>query len=99
VGDPAFGWSGLVILLLGQQVEAPAPVPRVGREAWARKVEAWRRTVERALDQRQALELVRARPELLRELVDSPRSWCSGDAEVVDVSPGTGRARWPHDRF
>ena len=95
VGDPAFGESGLLILLLGQGVRPPALAPRVGREAWAARVAGQRSLVERALPQAEALALLRTKPDLLREFVESPSSWCRSGAEVVRVSPD-GRTRMPH---
>lgn len=98
VGDPAFGESGLLLLLLGQKVEAPAAPSRISADAWARRINEQRATVDRALPQAEALEILRARPDLLQEFVSAPSSWCATDAEVVRVSSSTGRARMPHDR-
>jgi tryptophan halogenase len=98
VGDPAFGGSGLLILLLGQQVEAPAVPSRFSPAEWARRVAAQRAIVARACSQAEALAIVRARPELLREMVGSPASWCSTAAEVVSISYETGQTRMPHHR-
>jgi tryptophan halogenase len=95
-GDPAFGNSGLAILLLGQGVLAPLPAPKLSAEAWRRRVEELERTVARALPQREALDLLRERPELLREFAEGPSSWCRTAEEVVSVSGATGRTALPH---
>ena len=98
VGDPAFGYSGLLMMLLGQKVDAPIAPSRFSREAWAKRRAAEEALVERALPQAEALEILRARPDLLRDFVSSPSSWCATDAEVVQVSAATGEARMPHLR-
>jgi tryptophan halogenase len=97
VGDPAFGASGLLMMLLGQKVDAPVAPSAITPEAWAARVAAQRAVVARACPQAEALQLLRERPELLREFVGAPSSWCSTDVEVVNVSALTGRARMPHD--
>lgn len=92
VGDAVFGYRGLMMLLLGQKVPAPMPAPRTSREAWATRVEQQRALVARALPQREALELLHDRPELVRAFGSAPASWCHGDAERVGLPPRT-RAR------
>jgi tryptophan halogenase len=96
VGDPAFGASGLAILLLGQNVEAPRAPSRFSSEAWRRRLAEQRAIVDRALPQAEALELLRGRPDLLAEFATAPRSWCATEEEVVSVSPRTARATMPH---
>jgi len=97
VGDPAFGYSGLLILLLGQKVDAPVAPSRISPEAWAERVAAQRAVVDRALPQAEALAILRARPDLLRAFVDDPASWCATDVEVVSVS-AAGDTTMPHGR-
>lgn len=96
-GDPAFGPGGLAILLVGQDVPATL-TPRLDREAWRKQVAEQRRTVERALSHREALEAQRAHPEMLREFATGRGSWCTSGEEVVTVSGATGRAKMPHLR-
>lgn len=96
VGDPAFGYSGLLMMLLGQQVEAPVAASRFSKEAWEKRLAEQRAIVDRALPQAEALEVLRARPDLLREFVSAPSSWCATNVEVVSVSSLTGRTRMPH---
>ena len=98
VGDPAFGPQGVVMMLLGQKVNAPIAASQISPTAWAARVGEQRARVERAYPQAEALALLRERPDLLREFVDSPTSWCSADAEVVRVLPGTLRTKMPHLR-
>lgn len=85
-GDPAFGYSGVMILLLGQKVEGPVTTA-VKREHWEARLAAQRRLVARALPQADCLALLRERPDLLLEFATSPASWCQGDAEAVATSP------------
>jgi tryptophan halogenase len=95
-GDPAFGFSGAMMLLLGQRV--PGPVrPRAGitRAEWDARVARQRVAVRWALAQDDALAVLRERPEVLRDAATSPRSWCVRDAERVAVLP---TRQWVHPR-
>jgi tryptophan halogenase len=96
VGDPAFGPSGLLTMLLGQDVPAPRAQPRTTKADWEARVAAQRMDVARAMGQAEALEALRARPDLLEAFVHAPESWCAGDAELVRVTP-EGQVRMPHD--
>lgn len=108
VGDPAFGYSGLMMMLLGQNVEAPAPRPAISRSEWERRAAEQRKVLRWALPQREALALLRATPELLAQFAASPSSWCRGEAERVRVAargrqsahpgPASHRAPPPHAR-
>jgi tryptophan halogenase len=97
-GDPAFGYEGMMIMLLGQKVDAPARTPQVSREAWSARLAKQRELVARALPQAEALALLRQRPELLVEFAHSPASWVQGRAELVTMSP-RGRADDAHPRL
>jgi tryptophan 7-halogenase len=97
-GDPAFGYEGMMIMLLGQKVDAPLRRPQVTREAWEKRLAMQRELAARALPQAEALALLRERPDLLVEFATSPASWCRGLAEVVSVSP-RGRADDAHPRL
>jgi tryptophan 7-halogenase len=97
-GDPAFGYEGLMIMLLGQKVDAPVRRPQVPREAWEKRLAMQRELVTRALPQAEALALLRERPDLLVEFATSPTSWCQGIAEVVSMSP-RGHADDAHPRI
>jgi len=97
-GDPAFGYEGVMIMLLGQKVTAPARKPQVTREAWEKRLAKQRELVARALPQAEALALLRERPELLVDFATSPASWCQGLAELVTMSP-RGRADDAHPRL
>lgn len=83
--DPTFGWSGLMILLLGQHVatENP-PLGRLPPGAWQERVENLRTLQRRALPQKEALDLLQSDPELLKAFAQSPNSWVCGQAERVD---------------
>ncbi|MFT3769671.1 MAG: tryptophan 7-halogenase [Minicystis sp.] len=96
VGDPAFGYSGLLVMLLGQKVDAPVVPSRFSPEAWAKRLADQRALVDRALPQAEALEILRARPDLLQAFVSAPSSWCNTEGEVIVVSPATGRTHMPH---
>ncbi len=97
-GDPAFGYEGLMIMLMGQKVEAPLRQPPVTREAWNQRLARQRELCARALPQAEALALLREHPELLVEFATSPGSWCTGRGELVSVSP-RGRVDDAHPRL
>ena len=97
-GDPAFGYEGLMFMLLGQKVQAPVRQPQVTREAWQQRLAMQRELCARALPQAEALALLREHPELLVEFATSPGSWCTGRAELVSMSP-RGRADDAHPRL
>jgi tryptophan halogenase len=97
-GDPAFGYQGMMILLLGQQAPGPRPTSTFSREVWRARVARQRELAARALPQAEALAILRERPELLEEFVRSPASWCGGGAESVAVRPGDGPGVAPKHR-
>lgn len=83
--DPTFGWSGLMILLLGQQVPAEQPFPgRISAEVWAERLARLRTLQGRALPQQQALDLLLRTPALIRGFAHDPTSWVAGEEERVD---------------
>ncbi len=86
VGDPAFGYSGLMMLLLGQQVPCPDPSVTMDREAWQIQSTKYRGLVKRALPQAEALRILRETPELLRRFSHGAGSWCVGDAERFSIA-------------
>jgi tryptophan halogenase len=86
VGDPAFGYSGLLTLLLGQKVDSPRAPSRIAPEAWAKRVAAQRDLVARALPQAEALAALRERPELYRAMLRAP-SWCADAREIEGLLP------------
>jgi tryptophan 7-halogenase len=85
-GNPAAGFNGIMPLLLGQEVPAPPGQPGFTRPEWASRVADCRRTARYALPQREALEILQQQPDLLRELVEDPRSWCRRPEELPRVS-------------
>ncbi len=87
-GDPAFGYQGMMILLLGQQAPGPRPTSRFSAEVWSARVARQKALVARAMSQTEALAILRERPEMLEDFVRSPASWCGGGAESVEVRPG-----------
>jgi tryptophan halogenase len=76
-GDPAFGKSGLRLLMLGQGGVAPRPQARAD---WDARVARDRQIVERAPSQRQALAALDPRSLL--------SGWVGGQAERVVISRG-----------
>ena len=96
--DPVFGDQGVMILLLGQKVDAPMPTPPTSRADWTMRMAAQSALIQRAATHAEALDLMRERPALLHEFVSSPSSWCNTNAEVIHVSAASGRARMPHHR-
>jgi len=90
IPDPVFNYKAVLTMLLGQQVPCPPPAETwMAKSAWDARVAESRTLVSRALDQRQALDLLRRRPELLESLVaPSGGSWIvsdASDAEYVKV--------------
>ncbi len=76
VGDPAFGYSGLMMLLLGQRVEGSEHArPSMRREDWDATVARHRGVAGRALPQREALAALHADPAMLLAFSGSPSSW------------------------
>jgi hypothetical protein len=103
IPDPVFNYHGVVTMLLGQQVPGPRPAQTwLSKQQWAARVAESRRLVRRALDQRQALDLLCAHPELLQRLVaPESQSWivaANPAAEYLKV-PGfwVETLRRPHD--
>jgi tryptophan halogenase len=92
IPDPVFNYHGVVTMLLGQQVSCPRPAETwLSKAAWDARVAESRKLMSRALDQQQALDLLRRRPELLANLVTpDSKSWIvsrTAHAEYVKV-PG-----------
>lgn len=91
IPDPVFNYRSVLTMLLGQQVSCPPPAATwLSKSAWDARVAESRTLVSRALDQRQALDLLRRRPELLENLVTpNGKSWIVGrasDAFWIDQS-------------
>jgi len=81
--DPAFNFWGLMVMLLGQHVSCPrAPRTVLCPAEWAARVGESRAVVDRALPQAEALALLRRRPELLDQLVQSPDSWINRGGDL-----------------
>jgi tryptophan halogenase len=72
-GGGAF--NGVPTLLLGQEVPGGEPRSSIDPDRWRARVADDRRLIQHALPQSEALAILAAHPKLLRELVDSPRSW------------------------
>lgn len=86
VSDPAFGYSGLMMLLLGQKAPCPALVANTSESAWRAQIEKYQGIVKRALPQAEALQALRDNPELLRRFSRGPGSWCGRDEERFSVA-------------
>jgi tryptophan 7-halogenase len=91
VGDPAFSFEGLMLMLLGQHAPCP-PLTRTAlpKAQWNERVAKARALVAHAFTQAQALDLLRRRPQLLQDVATAGNSWINLGAELIDVSPGTG---------
>ncbi len=96
VDDPAFGTNGLMTLLLGLDAASYPLRTNVPEEAWRARVGRQRAFVANSLPQREALELLRARPDLLRAIVEAPTSWCIHGHEFVSVRADGTLAHMPH---
>lgn len=90
-GDPAFGFSGIATMLLGQGVSADLPPrPSMSQARWSRRASEHRRVAAWALPQREALEVLRSNPQLLSDFASSSRSWCTGPRERIAIAgPGS----------
>jgi tryptophan halogenase len=76
IGDPTFGYSGLMTLLLGQAVQGSERTrATMEREAWISLSARHRGVASRALPHRDALDALRADPRMLTRFVESPSSW------------------------
>ena len=92
--DPTFNHHGMLVLLLGQH----APCPRPNRtaltpDAWSKHVEELTAVSRRALGQADALQVLRARPELLRALTDPARPTWMSDARLRFTEPDLADTR------
>jgi tryptophan halogenase len=102
--DPAFGFSGVMMMLLGQGLATPAPQTVIDEARWRERVRRQRAVVKWALPQRQTLDALDANPALL-EALTGPASWCMTEAERVELGgreqlaprSGHSRGRSPHD--
>ncbi len=90
-GDPAFGLSGITTLLLGQQVpSALPPQPARSRQAWAEEAARHEKVARWALPHREALAALDADEALLHAFATSPRSWCTGRRERIQIGGPEG---------
>ena len=95
-GDPAFGFSGAMLLLLGQHVGGPIQARgNVTRPEWDERVAKLRALADRALPQREALAILGRDPALLSDFASAPSSWCGGDTDRVDLAGQDGRMVHP----
>ena len=84
--DPAFGLSGIMTLLLGQQVSHGGKAPSAAqREAFEQTYAGNQRVLRWALPQAECLQILERDPRHLREFVSSPNSWCTGSKERIVV--------------
>ncbi len=81
--DAVFGPRGVDILLLGQEVPCPLPRPTTPAEAWRRHRADQQRLLDRACPHARALDILRERPDLLRDAVASPGSWCAAGSDEL----------------
>jgi tryptophan halogenase len=83
VGDPAFGYSGLMMMLLGQRLEGcELARSTASRDEWEALVARNENVVRHALAQREALEILDAQPEMLRDFVRAPSSWVHREGTI-----------------
>jgi tryptophan halogenase len=62
-------------ILMGQQVEAQLLPPEEKEASWTARINALCHFARRALGQREALALLRQRPEILMDLISNRESW------------------------
>jgi len=81
--DPTFGYSGLMMLLLGQRAPGSERArPAMDRAAWDVMAARHRAVAARALPHREALEALLAHPEMLARFVSAPSSWCHAEGRL-----------------
>lgn len=97
LSDPAFGPNGLLTMVLGLDPIAYRPRSNVPRDAWDSRVALQRAFAARCVPHRQALELLRAHPDLLSALLQ-PGAWCRDGHEFVRVGEDARTAHVPHQR-
>ena len=82
--DPTFGYSGLMMLLLGQQAQGSEQArPSMSRANWDTMLGRHRGVAARALPHREALEALATNPLMLRDAVQSPGSWCHAEGKLL----------------
>lgn len=87
-GDPAFGFSGMMMILLGQHAPgAKSAATKVTSGAWNTRVLEWESLAKRALSHADALAVLDERPDFLREFMESNASWCHAQSERVAIDP------------
>jgi tryptophan halogenase len=93
VGDPAFGYSGMMMLLLGQRAPGSEHAhATIERAAWEAATAHRSAIAARALPHREALDALRAHPAMLRDFVESPASWGHAEGRHPASLVRTGRA-------
>lgn len=75
-GHSRFFYNALSLFLLEQDVPHAPQAPTRTRDDWTRHVDKLRINDAYAVSHDEALRILTERPELLRALVDDPRSWC-----------------------
>jgi tryptophan halogenase len=76
--DPTFRSPGLMTMLLGQRAPGSEQSrPSMDAALWRKMLARHRAIADRALSQGDTLAALHAHPELLREFVTSPSSWCA----------------------
>jgi tryptophan halogenase len=81
VGDPTFGYSGLMMLLLGQRADGSEHArPSMSRNAWDALLARHRGVAARALPHLETLRALTTSPDMLTRLVDSPGSWLTAES-------------------
>ena len=84
--DPAFGLSGVMTLLLGQQVSHGGTAPSAAQlQAFEQTHAGHQKVLRWALPQAECLQILESDPRHLREFVTSERSWCTGSRERIVV--------------
>lgn len=96
-GDPTFGYHGIMVMLLGQEVAgAPAAQLVTDPAGWAAHRAQVETLVARAVPQREALNYLHSHPDVLRAAIADPSSWVSTGSEVRRLLPEIATER-PRD--
>ncbi len=84
VGDPAFSFEGLMLMLIGMKAPCPRPSSTLlDRAQWEARVAECRSLVADCMPQAEALAWLDATPDALREHVEATDSWINRGGELI----------------
>lgn len=84
--DSIFAGNSIDVMLLGQDVPTVAGTPTVDRATWEQSCQRRAELLADSLTLKEALDVIKQRPEILDELIHDADSWCPELAR--DIAPG-----------